>query len=341
MIEKALQPFRSWLVGSANAQLANSFQLLGRMASWQVRSKNMIASLQDVEFKVSSQWGEDGIIDWLVERAKIPVKLQTFIEFGVEDYREANTRFLLQNRNWRGLIMDGSPEVVQALKVDSLAWKHDITARTVFITRENISELISQCGFGGEIGLLSIDIDGNDYWVWDSIEVVQPIICICEYNAVFGDLHPISIPYDPAFDRKKAHHSYLYFGASIKALQSLAKCKGYRFVGTTTAANDAFFVREDYASQFVDESLEQIQAVPSLVRESRDRLGQLSYVSGLERLKQISGLPVVNVETGVIANLGDFKSIYSAEWLEMMSHGSNEDLRVKNSSITSLEGATS
>jgi hypothetical protein len=328
MINKALQPFRSWLVGGTNAQLANSFQLLGRIASWQVRSKKAIATLQDVEFKVSSQWGEDGIIDWLVERAKIPVKLQTFVEFGVEDYREANTRFLLQNRNWRGLIMDGSSTMVEALKVDSLAWKHDITARPAFITCENINELISQSGFSGEIGLLSIDVDGNDYWVWDSIEVVQPIICICEYNAVFGDLHPISIPYDPAFDRNKAHYSYLYFGASINALRSLAQGKGYRFVGTTAAANDAFFVREDYASQFVDESLQQIQALPSLARESRDELGQLSYVGGIERLNQISNLKVVNVETGVVTKLGDMESLYSAEWLEMISHASDGGLRI-------------
>jgi hypothetical protein len=295
MINKALQPFRSWLVGGTNAQLANSFQLLGRIASWQVRSKKAIATLQDVEFKVSSQWGEDGIIDWLVERAKIPVKLQTFVE---------------------------------ALKVDSLAWKHDITARPAFITCENINELISQSGFSGEIGLLSIDVDGNDYWVWDSIEVVQPIICICEYNAVFGDLHPISIPYDPAFDRNKAHYSYLYFGASINALRSLAQGKGYRFVGTTAAANDAFFVREDYASQFVDESLQQIQALPSLARESRDELGQLSYVGGIERLNQISNLKVVNVETGVVTKLGDMESLYSAEWLEMISHASDGGLRI-------------
>lgn len=339
MIKKTLRPFKSWLVGSTNAHLANSFQLLGRMASWQVRSMSVISSLQDVEFKVSSQWGEDGIIDWLVERAQIPPKLQTFIEFGVEDYREANTRFLLQNRNWRGLIMDGSEAMVEALRADSLAWKHDIIARPAFITRENINDLISASGFRGEVGLLSIDLDGNDYWVWESIDLIQPIICICEYNAVFGNIHPISIPYDPVFDRKKAHHSYLYFGASIVALQSLARSKGYRFVGTTSAANDAFFVREDYAARFFDQSINQIQALPSLFRESRDELGQLDYVGGSERFKSISHLPVVNVETGIIARLGDLNSVYSSDWLEMMSHGSNEDVRQRNRSTTALEGA--
>ncbi len=118
---------------------------------------------------------------------------------------------------------------------------------------------------------MSIDIDGNDYWVLESINSIRPIILICEYNAVFGDVYPISIPYDPRFRRSNAHYSNLYFGASIEALRLLALQKGYRFVGTTSAGNDAFFVREDYAEQFVDCSLESIQAFPSLFRESRDR----------------------------------------------------------------------
>jgi hypothetical protein len=96
--------------------MGESTQLSGRAASWQVRSRRAVANLQEVEFRVTSQWGQDGIIDWLIERAEIPPERQTFIEFGVEDYRQSNTRFLLQNRNWRGLIMDGHPAVVRAVK---------------------------------------------------------------------------------------------------------------------------------------------------------------------------------------------------------------------------------
>jgi hypothetical protein len=214
--------------------------------------------------------------------------------------------------------MDGSPAVVASVKDDGLTWGHDLTVRPAFITRENINDLISSAGFGGDIGLLSIDLDGNDYWVWEAIHVIRPIICICEYNAVFGDVYPISTPYDMSFNRTKAHYSNLYFGASIAALRSLAAQKGYRFVGTTSAANDAFFVREDYAKQFVDSSLQHIQALPSLVRESKDEFGQLNYIGGTERLKHISTLPVVNVETGEATRLGDLDSVYSKEWLEFM-----------------------
>jgi hypothetical protein len=214
--------------------------------------------------------------------------------------------------------MDGHPAVVRAVQRDNLAWRYDLTAQSAFITRENINDLIASAGFGGEIGLLSIDLDGNDYWVWEALNVVHPIICVCEYNAVLGDLHPICTPYHESFNRTKAHHSNLYFGASIAALRSLAAKKGYRFVGTNSAGNDAFFVREDYAVQFVDGSLQQIRSVPSRFRESRDRSGRNSHIGGVERLRFISELLVTNVETGSTMRLLDLEAVYSNEWLLAM-----------------------
>jgi hypothetical protein len=293
--------------------------LLGRLASWQVRQMPAISSLQDVEFKVSSQWGQDGIIDWLIERANIPSASRSFIEFGVENYRESNTRFLLQNRNWRGLIMDGNPQLDRFVKDDALFLKYDLTVKSAFITRENINDLIAGSGFSGEIGLLSVDIDGNDYWVWEAIEVVQPILCICEYNAVFGDLNPVSTPYDPEFYQTKAHFSNLYFGASVAALRSLAARKGYRFLGTNSAGNDAFFVREDYAERFVDHAIRDIVAFPSKARGSCDAEGNLNYVGRLQRLQVISDLPVVNTVTGQTLKIAELPAVYSPEWIAEMT----------------------
>lgn len=318
-----MKRLKRWLiVGDTHRTILQNRQLLGRLASCQARSRRVISSLQDVEFQVSSQYGEDGIIDWLIERAGIPPISQSFIELGVETYREANTRFLLQNRNWRGLIMDSSSAMVAAVREDALSGAHDLTALPAFITRENINDLISSAGFGGDIGLLSIDLDGNDYWVWEAIHAVNPILCIVEYNAVFGDVHSISTPYNGNFNRVKAHHSYLYFGASIAALRSLAAKKGYRFVGTNSSGNDAFFVREDYARLFVDGSLQQIQARPSFFRESRDRSGRRNYISGTERLKHIAALPVVDTETSKILRLGDLEQVYSNDWLKAMTGNS-------------------
>jgi hypothetical protein len=105
-VEKSLARFKLWHMGE-------SLQLSGRMASWHVRARMSLQISRKSNSRVSSQWGQDGIIDWLIERAEIPPDAQTFIEFGVEEYRQSNTRFLLQNRNWRGFIMDGDPELLR------------------------------------------------------------------------------------------------------------------------------------------------------------------------------------------------------------------------------------
>ncbi|WP_263358495.1 hypothetical protein [Acidicapsa ligni] len=328
-IRRLITPFLSSATRELRASAEATQLLIGKDISLRVRSLKVISSLQDVEFKVSSQWGEDGIIDWLIERAAIPQANHTFIEFGVEKYREANTRFLLQNRNWRGFIMDGRGDARQAAIEDGLYWKYELTMKQAFITRENVNQLIASSGFSDDLGLLSIDVDGNDYWIWEVINVMRPILCICEFNAVFGDLHPISIPYKADFHRTDAHFSNLYYGASLAALKSLALKKGYRFVGTNSAGNNAFFVREDYAERFVDTSILNIQELPSTVRESIDRAGSLTYIGGLERWNVIKDMPVVNTETGKTARICDLGPVYSDDWLKQINFGKST-----NSSMT-------
>lgn len=182
--------------------------------------EQIIHNVQLAEFKVFSQWGDDGIIQFLVDYLDIENK--TFIEFGVQNYTEANTRFLLINNNWTGLIMDGSEENMNYVKHDDIYWQYQLTAIPVFITTENINNLIIENGFEGEIGLLHIDIDGNDYWVWKEITSISPIIVIVEYNSIFGVDNTWTTPYRPDFQRTEAHHSNLYFGASLAALCDLA-----------------------------------------------------------------------------------------------------------------------
>jgi hypothetical protein len=316
--KKLFQDLTARILGGVTVDLENLSILQGRMASWHVRSVKTAADLTEVEFKVSSQWGEDGIIDWLIERVGIASSLQTFIEFGVETYREANTTFLLQNRNWRGYIMDGSAAMDAATQKRGLRWKYDLRVQHAFIDRENINALLAASGFGKEIGLLSIDLDGNDYWIWEAIHAVRPILCICEYNAIFGDIQRISVPYDPLFRRAAKHSSTLYYGASIAALESLGSKLGYRLLGTNSAANNAFFIREDYAHR-LEGALTNNRRFPSRFRESRDGEGRLTYVSGPERAKLIASMPVIDTETGETHMIGDFEQLYSPEWLEAMT----------------------
>jgi hypothetical protein len=293
-----------------------SLQLQGRMAANAQTRGQRIGNLAEVEFRVYSQWGEDGIIEWLC--AHVPVPNSRFVEFGVETFREANCRFLMHNRNWKGLVMDGSETNIASLQQQSLFWMHDLTAKVAFVTAENIDSLLLEAGFAGPLGILSIDVDGNDYWIWQAIKSVDPAIVICEYNPIFGDERPLVVPYDPEFTRFKGHHSGLYFGASIAALQRLATAKGYTFLGTNSNGINAFFVRDDLADSVLP-LIEERRAFPSRHRDSRDVEGRLSFVGGLGRLELIKDRTVVDLEKNETIVLGSVDRPYSNSWLSSMT----------------------
>jgi len=218
---------------------------IGRIELRQIRILQK-SSLSENEFRVFSQWGEDGIIHYLIHN--VPIENKIFVEFGVENYTESNTRFLLQNNNWTGLIIDGSQDNINFIKNDPIYWRYNLKAECAFIDKENINTLIKNSGISGDIGLLSIDVDGNDYWIWEAINCISPRIVICEYNSIFGALAKVTVPYDKNFHRTKAHYSNLYYGASIAALTSLAEAKGYSLIGSNSAGNNVFFVRTDLCS---------------------------------------------------------------------------------------------
>ena len=118
-----------------------------------------------------------------------------------------------------------------------------------WITRENVNTLISDAGLEREIGLLSIDIDGNDYWIWEAISVCEPLVVVIEYNSLFGAKRSVAAPYDERFDRhafpKGADGKAIYFGASLEALTRLGRRKGYRLVAVEPRGVNAFFLRDD------------------------------------------------------------------------------------------------
>lgn len=261
-----------------------------------------VGCLSEVEFKAFSQWGEDGIIQYLIN--KIPIEDRVFIEFGVENYVESNTRFLLLNNNWKGLVIDGSKKHIKYIRDDTIYWKHDLTAVCQFITRENINDIFKSSGFVGDIGLLSIDIDGNDYWVWHEIDSIRPRIVVCEYNSVFGCKHRITVPYSAGFIRTEAHYSNLYYGASLPAICQLAKNKGYDFVGSNSTGSNAFFVRSD-----LEHGLRVFSAdegyVESKMRESRSKQGKLTFQTGVDRLRLIQDMPVYDIGKNRIVPIKD------------------------------------
>ncbi|GAB4036908.1 hypothetical protein [Spirosoma jeollabukense] len=271
--------------------------LIGTLLSQNIRTAK---SFKEAEFKVFSQFGDDGIIQYLVN--KLNITAEKFVEFGVENYEESNTRFLLQHNNWQGLIIDGSIDHINYIKNDPIYWLHDLTAVNSFITTANINQILSENGFNEKLGILSIDIDGNDYWVWQAITDADADIVIVEYNSTFGFERAISIPYKSDFSRLKAHYSGLYFGASLCALCDVGNKKGYAFVGCNQAGNNAYFVKNYLLGELKALSPRE-GYVKAKFRESRDQNGKLTFLTEKERLKTITGLPVVNTQTGILETI--------------------------------------
>jgi hypothetical protein len=268
-------------------------EALGRVEARQLIQSGS-RDLKDYEFRVFSQWGEDGIIQYLVRHAEIARRV--FVEFGVGDYTESNTRFLLVNNNWTGLVMDSSSENIISIKKSPIYWAYNIKAVQSFVTRDNINEVLRENGVTGEIGLLSIDIDGNDFWVWRAITVISPVIVVVEYNHRFGKDAAVTIPYEENFDRRRTALPPLYFGASLKALCWVANRKGYAFVGCNRNGVNAFFIRRDKKPHQIKEVGPEEGYFEGKFSEFLGEEGFYIKRSPEEERRLIMSLPLVSVE---------------------------------------------
>ncbi|MGM5050309.1 hypothetical protein AB8A20_15665 [Tardiphaga sp. 604_B6_N1_1] len=288
---------------AGNSQQIDSLAVLGgRIQATANADRAPFDQLSDAEFKVFSQYGEDGILQYLIREARITREESVFIEFGVQNYLESCTRFLLVNDLWRGLILDGSKEYMNFVRNHDMYWRYDVTAVNAWIDRDNVNDLFRDAGVAGDIGVLVIDIDGNDYWIWERIDAVNPVIVVVEWNSVFGPDHAVSVPYDPAFERGKAHYSNLFWGASIAAFEHLGTQKGYALVGSNAVGNNIFFVRKDRLGRVKPFSAREAW-VDSRFRDSRDRNGKLNFLGGARRRLEILDVPLVEVIGGKQATL--------------------------------------
>ena len=288
-----------------HSKLLIAIELMARAEARRVRTLPAGTPLADCEFRVHSQFGEDGILQHLL--AHVPITNRRFVEFGVEDFQEANCRYLIETEPWEGLVLDGDPALQEKLQAQHVYWSRTLRCRSAFITAENLDRLLQEEGFTGDLGILSIDIDGNDYWVWKALTVASPRIVVVEYNSVFGPHRAVSIPYDPRFFRRTAHHTWLYQGASLAAFVHLAQAKGYAFVGSNAAGNNAFFVRMDVLGSLRPLTAEE-GYVESTFRESRDARQQPTFLSGSARLAALADMPLIDVTTGNTVLAGDLIS---------------------------------
>lgn len=191
---------------------------------------------------MSSQNGEDGVIQELLDR--VGSANRYFVEIGAGDGAQANCLLLADLYGWHGLLIEADPQRYAGLEQK---YRHNQRVKTVHarVTAATVDAMLRQAGAPHEVDLLSIDIDGNDYWVWKSIASINPTIVVVEYNGNLDLESKLVIPMDDSHSWDATD----YFGASLGAYRALASEKGYRLVHTDRTGTNAFFVREEHASR--------------------------------------------------------------------------------------------
>lgn len=198
--------------------------------------------LESYGYKVYSQNDEDGIIQEILHR--IGVEWRTFVEFGVDKGIESNCHSLLL-QGWRGLWIEGNRDAVEQIlrRFSPAIASGQLTVKNTFITRDNIDGVLADYAEQDGIDLLSIDIDGNDWHIWNAITTILPRIVVIEYN---GKLAP-EIDWKMAYNEDHCWDRSDRCNASLTALEKLGRSKGYQLVGTNISGINAFFVRKDLA----------------------------------------------------------------------------------------------
>ncbi|WP_026840434.1 hypothetical protein [Citrifermentans bremense] len=213
----------------------------------------VLPCFRDTGFRVYSQTDEDGLLLYLFALIGFTNRVVLDIAAGLPS--GGNTTNLITNWGCHALLVEGSAQLVAEAGVfyqrHADTWLSPPRLRQAWVTAENINQLITEEGFSGEIDLFSLDVDGVDYWLWESLDAVLPRVVMVEYQDLFYPDESVTVPYRPDFDRFSVHPDY--FGASLSAFVKLARRKGYRLVGCNRYGFNAFFVRNDLAGSFLPE----------------------------------------------------------------------------------------
>lgn len=254
LIKKAIGRFGGIVFGNAFRELAEkmSYTTQGVQILLLQQYKDILAqkirplpTFDEVGFRCHSQFEEDGILLYLFSMIGTTNKIA--IEICAGNGIECNTANLIINHGWNGFLFDGGLDNVEkgrayfASQKNTFLWPPIFTQ--VWITAENVNEVIRNVGINGEIDLLSLDIDGMDYWIWKAIDCIQPRVVVCETHNVIGADKSLTAPYNANFVAKTPD----YHGASLSAMSKLASEKGYRLTGTHRYGFNAFFIRNGIA----------------------------------------------------------------------------------------------
>lgn len=219
---------------------------------------NPLPSIKEVGFKVYSQTDEDGILLYIF--SLIGTTNKKCGEICAGNGIECNTANLIINHGWTGLLIDGNADLVKKGKEFYQSHPNTYVYPPTFvcqwITKDNINSVLSQYEFTGEIDLLSIDVDGVDYWLWDAINVINPRVVVVEYQDILGPELSLTVPYKDdfnAYEYSTTRGMPNFCGASLTAFVKLARKKGYRLVGCNCFGYNAFFIRSDLGEQIFPE----------------------------------------------------------------------------------------
>jgi hypothetical protein len=248
----------------------------------ELAKRHELPPLAQTGYKVFSQFEEDGKI--LLIFSILGMNNKTFIEIGSDDGVNSNSANLYFNFGWTGLFIDSNKTSIRRGEKFFSRHPHPWYYKPKFIcgkvTRENINEIIGKAGFKGEIGFLSVDIDGNDYWIWDALDIVSPMVVMIETHNEFG-MNDIVVPYDPDYCYPGKHP--VYHGASPVAMTKLAGRKDYRLVGANDLGFNFIFVRNGLAEKELPEvTVESVLQHPS-VKEGYSKFDEIKdwdYIKG-------------------------------------------------------------
>ncbi|MEJ7764311.1 MAG: hypothetical protein WKF86_02340 [Acidimicrobiales bacterium] len=222
--------------------------------------------LTGAELKVFSQNGEDGVIAEVLRR--VGTRARTFVEFGIGAGIEGNCVFLADVLGWAGTFIEGS-ESLHGLLASKYAANDAVQALHHSVTAENINGILNLGRSQPVVDVLSIDIDGNDYWVWKAIEAIDARLVVIEYNGSIDPRKALVQPYRPHSNWDSTGS----FGASLSALVQLGQEKGYTLIHSELTGTNSFFVKDELAHAFADLG-------PSVLRAANYNLDGSTHLGG-------------------------------------------------------------
>jgi hypothetical protein len=242
----------------------------------------LFPTFRDVGFKCFSQFEEDGIL--LFVFSVLGEGSRRAVEICAGDGRECMATNLVINHGWEGILFDGNEQNVEI--GSRFFCDHPATFlcpprfRHAWITAENVNDLVADAG---DVDLLSLDIDGNEYWVWKAMTAIRPRVAIIETHDIIPSDLALTIPYDPAFDYTKGPEPD-FRSASLLAMTKLARSKGYRLIGAHRYGFNAFFLREDEPKGhlFPEASIESIHGNPHTRKHRVERWPRIKHMPWVE-----------------------------------------------------------